>query len=106
MPREAPTDGVVTLRPWSSDDVPELVAVFRDPTLSRWLPMIPYPYSERDARDWLVNLGPRLRDGSGAHVAVVDAETGALLGGIGLRPEPSGRGEIGYWVREERRGEG
>jgi len=106
MPAQPPTDGVVTLRPWTADDVPELVAVFRDPTLSRWLPMIPYPYSEWDAREWVASLGPRLGEGSGAHFAVVAAETGALLGGIGLRPEPSSRGEIGYWVRKERRGEG
>src|SRR2546423_15653145 len=106
MPEPPPTDGVVTLRPWGERDVPELLTIFRDPALSRWLPMIPYPYLERHARDWLASLGPRLVEGGGAHFAIVEAGTGAVVGGIGIRPEGSGRAEVGYWGRAERRGGG
>ena len=50
LPDSPPTDGVVTLRPWEEGDLPELVTCFEDPGISQWLPMIPYPYTEADAR--------------------------------------------------------
>jgi len=39
------TDGVVTLRPWTMDDLPALVEACNDETLHYWLPMIPFPYT-------------------------------------------------------------
>src|SRR3989440_4581083 len=106
LPDSPPTDGVVTLRPWEEDDLPELVTCFEDPGISQWLPMIPYPYTEADARKWFATLGPRRAAGTGAGFAVVDAGAGGLLGGIAFRPDDERRGEAGYWVRKERRGQG
>jgi len=106
LPDPLPSDGVVTLRPWAESDLPELVGCFADEEIARWLPPIPQPYTQADAREWFETLVPRLVSGSGAAFAVVDAARGGLLGGIGLRSEGEGRVEIGYWVRRERRGHG
>ena len=106
LPDPPPTDGVVTLRPWAESDLPRVVECFADPTISRWLPMIPYPYTEGDARKWFASLVPRCAAGTGAGFAVVDAVSGELLGGIGFRPDDERRAEVGYWVRKERRGRG
>jgi RimJ/RimL family protein N-acetyltransferase len=106
LPKPTPTDSVVTLRPWREADLPEIVRCFDDEEIARWLPPIPQPYSDADAREWFATLRPRLASGDGAAFAIVDAETAALLGGIGLRSEGDRRVEVGYWVRRERRGEG
>jgi RimJ/RimL family protein N-acetyltransferase len=106
LPDPPPTDGAVTLRPWAESDLPELVRCFADPTISQWLPMIPYPYAEADARKWFATLAPRREAGTGAGLAIVDAMSGKLLGGVGFRPDDERRAEVGYWVRRERRGEG
>ena len=106
LPDPRPTDGVVTLRAWAEDDLLEVVRCFEDPTISRWLPMIPYPYTEADARKWFATLAPRRAAGNGAGLAIVDAVNGELLGGVGFRPDDERRAEVGYWVRRERRGEG
>jgi ribosomal-protein-alanine N-acetyltransferase len=106
LPDPLPNDGVVTLRPWAETDLAEVVVCFADEEIARWLPPIPQPYTEADARDWFATLVPRLVAGAGAAFAIVDAATGELLGGIGMRAEGDSRFEVGYWVRRERRGRG
>jgi RimJ/RimL family protein N-acetyltransferase len=105
-PDPLPTDGVVTLRPWAESDLPELVACFADEQIARWLPLIPHPYTQADAREWFATHAPRWATGAGAAFAIVDAVRGEVLGGIGMRAQGDGRFELGYWVRRERRGEG
>jgi RimJ/RimL family protein N-acetyltransferase len=99
------SDGVVTLRPWRLDDLPALVEACNDETLHHWLPMIPYPYSEADGREFIERQPERNADGS-ASMGVFDAETGALLGSIGFRAEHFDRVEFGYWAHVAHRGRG
>jgi RimJ/RimL family protein N-acetyltransferase len=80
LPNPLPSDGVVTLRPWTKRDLPEVVRCFADGEIARWLPPIPQPYTDEDAREWFDTLVPRLVSGSGAAFAIVDAATGELLG--------------------------
>src|SRR4051794_8355449 len=80
------TDGVVALRTWREDDAPELVtALDGDDEIARWLDAIPQPYTNADARAWLAQSAHAWRDGAGAPFAVVEAVSGRLLGGIGVR---------------------
>ena len=46
------TDRLV-LRPPAERDVPAIVAGCSDPAVARNIPLIPEPYTERDARAWL-----------------------------------------------------
>ena len=98
------TDGVVTLRPWSMDDLPALVAACNDETLHYWLPMFPFPYRDEDGR-FISHQPERNAEGSG-NVGVFHAQTGALLGGCGFRGLEAERTEFGYWVASAQRGRG
>jgi RimJ/RimL family protein N-acetyltransferase len=40
----------ILLRPWTSADVPAIVAACQDPTIPAYIPHIRSPYSEADAR--------------------------------------------------------
>jgi hypothetical protein len=42
--------GDLLLRPPAAGDVPEVAAACRDPEIARFLPFIPVPYTEDDAR--------------------------------------------------------
>jgi len=95
------SDGDVTIRSWRNDDLDELVAAVNDPEIGRWMPAIPHPYSQADARAYLARATRR----EGAF-AVVDARSGRLLGGITVNAQNWGRAEIGYWVRVDARGRG
>jgi RimJ/RimL family protein N-acetyltransferase len=94
-----PSDGVVSLRPWADDDVAVLVECCNEAEIARWLDQVPQPYTESDARAHLRSVGDAF--------AVADAETGAVLGSVGVRwNDDHDIGEVGYWTRAEARGRG
>jgi RimJ/RimL family protein N-acetyltransferase len=109
-PPEPPlSDGVVSLRPWRADDAAELVAALDgDEEVARWLDSIPQPYTQADANAWLAQAIMAWSERTGCPFAVVDAGTGRLLGGMGLRwnDRVNQVGEIGYWARADVRSRG
>lgn len=89
----------MALTPWSKTDAGELVECLDgDDEIGRWLDQIPQPYTFADALAFLGGLGETA-------FAVVDAASGRVLGGIGLRWTEDVV-EVGYWAREDARGRG
>lgn len=102
------TDGVVTLRGWRPDDGSEEVRAFDDPLIAQWLP-VPTPYTEEHSQSYLTQTVPTLwAEGRAAHLAVTDAGSGQLLGGLSLllQNRRHGYGEVGYWTAASARGRG
>jgi len=103
------SDGVVTLRPWSKDDVDALVdCLDGDEEIARWLDMIPQPYRHAEARIWVDQAASYWREGTAAPFAVTRSSTGEVVGGVGFRwvGEEVAVGEVGYWLRREARKDG
>jgi RimJ/RimL family protein N-acetyltransferase len=97
------TDGVVTLRPWTEADAPEIVScIAGDEVLASWLDRMPQPYRLEHALGYV--RGEVIPDET--IFAVTDASTGRILGSIGVSPHPSDVMEIGYWMRADARGRG
>jgi RimJ/RimL family protein N-acetyltransferase len=95
-------DGDLVLRPWSLDDVPDLAVACNDPEIAYWIPPIPSPYTEEDARAF---IGGETRPGESYSLAVTLG--GRLVGGIGMGVNAHDyRGRIGYWVADDARGRG
>ena len=106
-PKPPLADEVVALRPWNDRDVDAIVAACQDPEIAKWIPMVPYPYTRDDAREYLRSVKEGWRDGTGAAFAITDAATGAVLGSIGLHLHRSDRrASVGYWLAREARGRG
>jgi len=99
--REALSDRVVTLRPWTEADAPAIVECLDgDPEIVRWLDQIPQPYGLEDALAYIRGLGEQ-------SFAVTDPASGRVLGSIGVRWNEAGDvGEVGYWLRADARGRG
>lgn len=97
----SPSDGVVALRAWRREDSELLVECLDgDPEITIWLDQVPQPYTRADALAYIGGIGENA-------FAVTDAETGRILGSIGIRfSEIDDVGEIGYWMRSEARGRG
>ena len=96
----APTDGVVTLRRFTLDDVGAVTRACQDPEIPRWTAGIPEPYEERHARAW-INLHARFWSSEGrAAFAFCDARSGGLLGSMTLGEiDFSARTAVaGYWA--------
>lgn len=101
------TDGIVALRPWGeAGDVEALVAACNDRAIAEFLEMIPSPYTEADARDYIERTRQGWAEGKNSNFAVL--LSGATVGSIGinwLEPE-QGVAEVGYWVAPQVRGRG
>jgi len=94
-------DGDLVLRAWTEDDIPALVVAIDDPEISRWIPLIPHPYTETDARAFL--RGEVLPD----QLKLAMVLDGVVVGGIGMGVNSHQyRGTIGYWVARDARGRG
>jgi len=112
VPPDPPlSDGVVTLRPFSEDDIPTTVEALKDPEISRWTATIPYPYEEHHAREFIGTHEAMRAAGEGCPFVITDAADGRLLGavgidGIGHGEEEGADAEVGYWVAKPERGRG
>lgn len=91
-------DADLVLRPFTLEDVPAITRACQDPEIQHWIPVIPRPYSDEDARTFVtaVDLG---------HQFAI-TERGELIGSIGLRVNQFATGHIGYWCAKEARGRG
>jgi RimJ/RimL family protein N-acetyltransferase len=99
------SDGVIALRPWSMQDVPEAVSCCNDEQIRRFIPTLPIPYTEDDAIAFIGAAQQRLDQGS-VTLVIGDAADAALHGSIGLRTIAPGIAQTGYWVAPEARGSG
>ena len=107
LPVEGLTDGVVRLRPIADADLDAITAACQDPEISRYT-TIPSPYERHHAREWMNASAAGMAAGSDLGLLVVEAESGALLGSVGLHGlnPVNGRCSSGYWVAPESRGRG
>ncbi|UYM03934.1 GNAT family N-acetyltransferase [Solicola gregarius] len=98
----------VRLRPFKDTDVPRMVEACSDATTRLWIPLLPDPYTEADARTYLAAASWQAATGSMAAWCIADPDTDELAGNIAVlrmnaRTET---GEIGYWMHPSARGRG
>jgi RimJ/RimL family protein N-acetyltransferase len=97
----------VRLREFADHDLGDVVVACRDPQVQRFT-RIPAGYREDEGRAFIAGAPGRRARGESIELAVADAESGRLLGAIGLavdRHDPA-RAEVGYWVAPWARGAG
>jgi RimJ/RimL family protein N-acetyltransferase len=104
MPAPTLTDGVVTLRAHRPSDVSAVFEQSQDPASQRWT-TIPVPYTQADAEFFVGELMPNGWADDSEWGFVLEAE-GRYVGSASLRPEGSGRAEIGFGSHPWARGKG
>jgi RimJ/RimL family protein N-acetyltransferase len=93
------------LRPWSLDDIDDVVRCCNDEQVRRFLPPIPIPYTPLDAEEFIAGAGEML-ERDGLTMVASDATSGALRGAVGMRLLDPQVVQFGYWVDPEARGRG
>jgi RimJ/RimL family protein N-acetyltransferase len=99
----------VALRPWTDADLAAMLVAFGDPVVQRFSWTRSEPYTEADARAFLVEIEARRLRGEGVEFAFVEPDDdGAILGGGGIydRDADERRAAIGYWLAAHARGRG
>ena len=84
------------LRPFALDDAPEVNRLVGEYDVAMPLIAVDYPYSEDDARCWIVKHQSGYEAGGSLNFAVEQREDGALVGFIGIGGNDS-RAGMGYW---------
>ncbi|MFE7752044.1 GNAT family N-acetyltransferase [Streptomyces sp. NPDC057428] len=95
-------DGLV-LRDWTEGDVTAMPALFDDPDIAYWTPIVS-PFDETAARARL-KRDRQLREEGTTILLAITVDGGAPLGEVMLRRAPEGT-EIGYVVGPAHRGQG
>lgn len=101
------SDGVVSLREWSRDDLAAMVAMLDDEPIVRWT-RVPHPYTDRDGLEYFSRGEAERERGEGINLAVLDASGAELYGSITLRIASWAdlRGQLGYLTGANARGRG
>lgn len=83
------------LRPYNEADIPELVPLIGTREVAATTLRIPHPYTENDAREFLVMAEEPGR----IWLAVTLLADGRQIGGVGLRVDDQhSNAELGYWL--------
>ncbi|MCX4472381.1 GNAT family N-acetyltransferase [Micromonospora sp. NBC_01655] len=99
----------LALRPWCDADIAELIEVYRDPELRRW---VSHPVDDVDgARRWVTRSRQGWAAGSRFSFAVLEPQPAAadrLVATVVLKNVLPGRehAEVGYWTAAWARGRG
>lgn len=98
----------VDLMPPAADQIPATVRLLSEPSVAHWTLHVPFPYRERNAREWVRVATAGRRAGHSLVLTVVRRSDGEVLGGVGLhRLETwSTSAEVGYWLGRKHRGHG
>jgi RimJ/RimL family protein N-acetyltransferase len=102
------SDGVISLRRFTLDDVADVTRALQDPEIMRWTASIPTPYTESNAIGWIEGQAQLWHSGKTALFAVDSAPPRVFLGNINVivPPDADGRAAMMYWIARWGRGRG
>jgi len=101
----------LVLRTLEKSELPRLVKLIGEWDVVRWLSVVPFPYTLRDAEEFYDDIEPSYVKGDPQFFTVALKTNNLLIGGIGLHPPrgqstKEGESEIGYWLGKEFWGQG
>jgi len=103
------TDGVVTLRPFRTEDVAQLYEAVRESLvdIKPWMSWAYDGYSMDDVDSFIKMNRAGWEERTQYGFAIIDSKNGDVLGSCGLNHlHPVYLCNLGYWVRSSRHGEG
>ena len=95
---------MVELVNYSPKHIDRLAHLLNNRKISDWITTIPYPYTKKDAEDW-INLCIGSQGDPDDRNFLIEKE-GELIGGIGITRTNSVAAMTGYWLAEEHWGKG
>jgi len=95
----------LTLRPWTMNDTDELVEAINDIEVTRWLTVVPFPYTKKDAKDYISKcisgaVGEKFA------FAIEHKKDRKVIGGTGIGFEKDGAAGGGIWLGTKYHGKG
>ena len=94
------------LRPWATNDLPALVAAWRDPEMHRWMPEEANPFEAEQAGAFIEEAASHLSEGISVALAIANETTDQAVGSVTLHVWGLRHWNVGYWVAPEHRQHG
>ncbi len=95
------------LREFAVSDAPRVQGLAGDRAIAATTALIPHPYPDGAAEQWIESHRPAFDAGTQIHFAVVRRADDLLVGAISLEIRPQHkRAEVGYWMGHEYWGSG
>jgi [ribosomal protein S5]-alanine N-acetyltransferase len=89
----------LVLREFAREDAPEVRRLAGAREIARMTLLIPHPYEDGMAEEWISSLRPSYEAGEHVTFAVVLQEGDELVGSIGMNLNArDNNGELGYWI--------
>lgn len=89
----------LVLRPFATDDAPQVHSLLNTPEVSQTTLNLPYPYPDGAAESWIATHAEKAARGDGLHWAIIRKGDDVLMGAIGLGiVGKHSRGSLGYWL--------
>jgi RimJ/RimL family protein N-acetyltransferase len=89
----------LVLRGFTPADAADVQRLAGEREIAATTAMIPHPYEDGMAEEWIGGHEEEFRNGRGVTFAITDKETGDLVGAIGLTVRREyDNAEMGYWV--------
>ena len=92
----------ILLRSWKDEDINDLIEGLNNINVSRWLANIPYPYTIKDAKEF-IEYSKSLNDNSkDIMLAIVLKEDNKVIGGTSIQNinKKDGTAGGGIWLNE------
>ncbi len=90
------------LRPLRISDASDVVKNMNNLEVSKWLLVVPYPYTLKDAKEWIKRNRKkwRMKKKDDSTFGIELKEEGNVIGGIGIHSVDKYSAEVGYWLGE------
>jgi RimJ/RimL family protein N-acetyltransferase len=97
------------LRDWSKKDIADLIEGLNNYKVSKWLALVPNPYTKKDAEDWISYCKQNAKSKNRSYYFAIELKSEKkVIGGIGIDKinKFHGIGGGGFWINEKYHGKG
>ncbi len=93
----------IILRTWKDEDMNDLIEGLNNLNVSKWLAAVPYPYTRKDANDFISYAKKLDEDSKDLMLAIVLKENNKVIGGTSIQSinKKDGTATGGIWLNEK-----
>lgn len=91
------------LRNWKDEDIDDLIEGLNNINVSKWLSAVPYPYTKKDAEDFILYAKQLNESSKDIMLAIVLKENNKVIGGTSIQfiNKKDGTASGGIWLNEK-----
>lgn len=93
----------IILRSWKDEDINDLIEGLNNINVSKWLGAVPYPYTRKDANEFISYAKKSDEDSNDLMLAIVLKENNKVIGGTSIQSinKKDGTATGGIWLNEK-----